>query len=69
MMVSAVFLIGYGCFRFFTEFFRMPDAHIGFDAFGFLTRGQMLSLPMILFGIYLLYLIRKNGWRVHETVS
>jgi phosphatidylglycerol:prolipoprotein diacylglycerol transferase len=60
MMVSAAFMIGYGCFRFFTEFFRTPDAHIGFDAFGWMTRGQELSIPMILFGLYLLYLIRSK---------
>ena len=60
MMVSAVFMIAYGCFRFVTEFFRTPDAHLGFIAFGWLTKGQQLSIPMILFGIYLLYLIKKN---------
>ena len=60
MMVSAAFMIGYGCFRFITEFFRTSDAHLGFIAFGWLTKGQQLSIPMILFGIYLLYLIRKN---------
>jgi len=60
MMVSAIFMISYGCFRFFTEFFRMPDEHLGFIAFGWLTKGQQLSIPMVLFGLYLLYLIRKN---------
>ena len=41
-----------------TEFFREPDAHIGFDA-GFLTRGMMLSLPMILIGLWLLMRSRR----------
>ena len=60
MAVSAMFMIGYGSFRFITEFFRTPDAHLGFVAFGWLTRGQQLSIPMVLFGLYLLYLIRKK---------
>ena len=60
MMVSALFMIGYGSFRFITEFFRTPDAHIGFVAFGWLTKGQQLSIPMVLFGLYLIYLIKKQ---------
>jgi phosphatidylglycerol---prolipoprotein diacylglyceryl transferase len=44
--VSAVFLLGYGTLRFFTEFFREPDAFIGFLALGF-TMGQWLCLAMI----------------------
>jgi phosphatidylglycerol---prolipoprotein diacylglyceryl transferase len=49
--VSGLFLACYGCMRFFVEFFRQPDSHIGFDAFGWLTRGQLLSTPMILIGL------------------
>lgn len=52
--VSALFLICYGCFRFFIEFFREPDQQIGFMALGWLTRGQFLSLPMIIIGVGLL---------------
>lgn len=51
MSISAVFMFCYGSFRFFTEFFRIPDAHIGYLAFDWLTMGQILSLPMIIFGI------------------
>ena len=50
MAVSGLFLLGYGMFRFITEFFRQPDAHLGFVAFDWLTMGQLLSLPMILMG-------------------
>ena len=53
--VSGVFLLGYGTLRFTAEFFREPDAHIGFDALGWLTRGQMLCLPMLVAGGILLY--------------
>lgn len=53
--VSGLFLVGYGCFRFAIEFVREPDAHLGFQALGWMTRGQQLCLPMILFGVALIY--------------
>ncbi len=53
--VSALFLIGYGGMRFVAEFFREPDAHIGFDALGWMTRGQLLCVPMLVVGACLLY--------------
>jgi phosphatidylglycerol:prolipoprotein diacylglycerol transferase len=52
---AGVFSLGYGLLRFSAEFFREPDAHIGFQAFGWMTRGQLLCLPMILLGLYLLW--------------
>lgn len=52
--VAGVFSLGYGCLRFIAEFFREPDQHIGFQALGWLTRGQLLCLPMIALGIYLI---------------
>ena len=52
--VGGLFLLCYGSFRFVVEFFRQPDSHIGFDAFGWLTRGQLLSLPMIIGGALLM---------------
>lgn len=55
MAVSAMFLILYGVFRSAVEFFREPDAHIGYIAFGWLTKGQLLSLPMIVIGLLLFY--------------
>ena len=54
--VSGLFALGYGVLRFTVEFFRQPDAHIGFDLFGWLTRGQLLCLPMLVLGAVLLYL-------------
>ncbi len=44
------FFIGYGLFRFLVEFVRQPDAHLGF-LWGGATMGQLLSLPMICFGL------------------
>ncbi len=52
--VTGWFLIGYGVFRFLVEFMRMPDSHLGYLAFDWLTLGQTLSLPMILLGVGML---------------
>ena len=53
--VSGVFALGYGLLRFAAEFFREPDAHLGIQAFGWMTRGQILCVPMILLGLYMLW--------------
>jgi phosphatidylglycerol:prolipoprotein diacylglycerol transferase len=50
MSVSGLFLLGYGTFRFIIEFVRVPDSHLGYLAFDWLTMGQVLSVPMILLG-------------------
>lgn len=55
MAVSAVFLMGYGLARFFVEFFREPDADQGFILLGWVTKGQLLSFPMIMIGIWMLW--------------
>lgn len=52
--VSGLFAIGYGVFRFIVEFYRVPDVQIGYLAFGWLTEGQLLSVPLILIGVYLM---------------
>ena len=54
-LASGVFLIGYGVFRSFVEFFREPDAHLGLY-FSFISKGQILSIPMILGGIVIIYI-------------
>lgn len=54
MAVSGLFVMGYGVARFITEFFRQPDADQGFILFDWMTKGQLLSLPMILVGVFLL---------------
>ena len=58
--VSAVFLIGYGVFRFAVEFFREPDDFLGLLALG-LSMGQWLSVPMIAAGIALHAWSRRQG--------
>ncbi len=49
--MKGLFLMCYGLFRFMMEFVREPDAHIGYQAFGWLTQGQILSAPMIIIGL------------------
>jgi len=56
MAVSGMFLVGYGVFRFTMEFFREPDAYLGFIALNFFSMGQLLCVPMILGGLLLLRL-------------
>jgi phosphatidylglycerol:prolipoprotein diacylglycerol transferase len=54
MAISGIFALGYGAFRTFVEFYRLPDPHIGYLAFGWLTMGMLLSAPLIVVGIILL---------------
>ena len=56
--LTGVFLYSYGMARFFVEFVRQPDALIGLFG-GIFSMGQMLSLPMIIIGLYLL----RQSWR------
>lgn len=58
--VTGVFLIGYGLARIFVEFFREPDAHIGFLA-GDITMGMILSLPMVLAGLVFVWWAGKQA--------
>ncbi|MFG0381848.1 prolipoprotein diacylglyceryl transferase [Pseudomonas sp. zbq_18] len=54
MAVSGLFATCYGVFRFIVEFVRVPDAQLGYLAWGWLTMGQVLCVPMILGGIGLM---------------
>jgi phosphatidylglycerol:prolipoprotein diacylglycerol transferase len=59
--VSGLFLLGYGTFRFLVEFFREPDLHLGLVGFNFFSMGQLLCLPMIVCGLLLMRLARRNA--------
>lgn len=64
MAVSGLFAICYGLFRITIEFFRQPDAQIGFVAFGWLTKGQLLSIPLVIIGIVMMvYAYRSRRLR------
>ncbi|MDD3028976.1 MAG: prolipoprotein diacylglyceryl transferase [Alphaproteobacteria bacterium] len=60
-VLSGVFLLLYGTFRFGVEFFREPDAQLGFLYFG-ATMGQMLCVPMILAGMLILVKVSKPSF-------
>ena len=60
MSVSGLFLFCYGVFRFLVEFVRVPDRHLGYLAFDWLTMGQVLTLPMILGGALLIFLAYRK---------
>lgn len=58
MAVAGMFSLLYGCARFFTEYFRVPDYEVHFGGIT-ISAGQMLSVPMIVLGIILLVLAYK----------
>jgi phosphatidylglycerol:prolipoprotein diacylglycerol transferase len=58
--VAGLFLLGYGVFRFVIEFAREPDAHLGLLTMG-MSMGQILSLPMIVIGLFLMRYAYKNN--------
>jgi phosphatidylglycerol:prolipoprotein diacylglycerol transferase len=58
--VSGMFALLYGVFRIVAEFFRQPDAQYGYLAFGWLTMGMVLSLPLVAIGFVFL-------WRSHAA--
>ena len=53
-LLTGVFTAGYALARLFVELFREPDAHLGFLAGG-ITMGQVLSVPLLLFGLFLVW--------------
>jgi phosphatidylglycerol:prolipoprotein diacylglycerol transferase len=55
---SAAFLLGYGVFRFFVEFFREPDAQLGYYL-GYFTMGQILCFAMIIGSYFVLMYAKK----------
>ena len=60
MAVSGLFLLGYGAARFAVEFFRQPDAFLGYVALDWLTMGQVLCLPMLLAGVAMMVLAYRR---------
>ena len=70
--VSGLFALLYGTFRFCVEFVREPDVQLGFLALNWVTMGQILSVPLILVGLFLLWKSRSAPTLipvVHEVAS
>ena len=60
MALSGMFLSIYGVFRFFIEFYRVPDVGKGYMLFGWVTQGQILTAPMIVVGAALVFMAYRN---------
>jgi phosphatidylglycerol:prolipoprotein diacylglycerol transferase len=58
---SGLFLVCYGLFRFAVEFVRVPDSNRGYLLLGWVTMGQILSLPMIAAGLWMLAVAYRRG--------
>jgi len=56
------FIAGYGACRAFVELFREPDAHLGLLA-GVISMGQVLSLPMLALGLFMIWFVQRNQLR------
>lgn len=65
-ITSWLFVALYGTARFTVEFFRQPDAHIGFEIFG-LTRGQILTAPLIIAGVIMIAVLAQARGDQRET--
>ena len=72
--IAGCFLIFYSIFRISDEYFRMPDAHIGFQMFG-LTRGQILSIVMLIIGVVFSFVWARSsafvvqGWGRVQSIK
>ena len=58
-LIAGAFAVGYGSFRIFAEFFREPDAQLGFLPGG-LTMGMVLSVPMVVAGLAVIFWKRRR---------
>jgi phosphatidylglycerol:prolipoprotein diacylglycerol transferase len=60
MAPTGLFLIIYSVSRIFVEFWRLPDDHLNYLAGGWLTMGMLLSLPMLLIGLTLMFMAYRR---------
>tara|TARA_B100000575_G_scaffold207868_1_gene169177 strand:- start:7007 stop:7807 length:801 start_codon:yes stop_codon:yes gene_type:complete len=60
--LSGIFLTFYALFRFFIEFLREPDSHLGLF-YNFISMGQMLSVPIFIFGITIIIITNYESRR------
>jgi len=64
MAATGLAVAGYGVFRFSIEFYRLPDAQLGYLALDWVTMGQILSLPMIIVGASLMVFAYKREMKI-----
>ncbi|GLU24907.1 prolipoprotein diacylglyceryl transferase [Brucella sp. NBRC 12950] len=60
--IAGTFVLGYGLSRIIVEFFREPDAQLGYLIGGWLTMGMILSLPMVIIGLWAM-------WRANRAAA
>jgi phosphatidylglycerol:prolipoprotein diacylglycerol transferase len=65
-MVTGLFLVFYGLFRIGVEFLREPDAHLPEALRGYATLGMILSVPMVLAGVWLIARARRAPEQTSE---
>lgn len=65
-MIVGCFFVGYGFFRYLIEFVRVPDEFLG-RLWNVISMGQLLSLPMMAFGLYLILRAVKKGPQVYKS--
>jgi phosphatidylglycerol:prolipoprotein diacylglycerol transferase len=66
---SGLFLILYGTFRILIEFVRVPDEQLGYLSLGWVTMGQILSVPMVILGAVIFTLAIRKGRDVDNAPS
>ncbi|WP_026480995.1 prolipoprotein diacylglyceryl transferase [Ahrensia sp. 13_GOM-1096m] len=66
-LATGIFVGGYGIARTIVEFFREPDAHLGYLFGDWFTMGMLLSMPMVLIGLALILSARKVEYLAPET--
>ena len=69
MAISGLFLVLYAMIRSLIELVRQPDPQLGYLAFGWLTMGQLLSLPMFIIGLLLLTLAYRHRITPQPVIS
>lgn len=67
-LLSGIFIAGYGISRFIIEFYREPDQQLGF-IIGSFTQGQLLSAPMIILGLVIIFTSKYRAGKHLELVQ
>lgn len=67
--IGALFLLGYGVFRFIIEYFRERDAHLTDGIYNFISMGQILSLPMIIIGGGVIFYVYRKDRLVNHAAA
>ena len=68
--IGGAWVFGYGVSRIIVEFFRQPDAHLGYLAGGWMTMGMVLSLPMLVIGMWgMMTASSRKPWHNRDVIE